>query len=583
MEERKNSRCYAVAFAFVAVAIAFYVFEAVVMLINSAEVGVFSELLILSVVVGVAALALAVLSLTVFKSKRKIKVLFLILAAVLIFLAAMGAVYGYGEKGGPEWLIKHDLGGFTFDAAVGAVALIVAFVIMIVVTIVATAEVRAEKRVINKQKRAEKRLELAAIKEKNAAEAEEKRKLREEEKARLAEEKRIEAEKLAEERKIAAESRAEEKRLSELKAAEEKAVRDREKAAKKAVSAEVAATSIATTAQTDFTIDDSRPETAVDVLSEKAERKLKIYPFVLAGISLIVTLMFTFVRWSGDETVAKIKFFLFSAVCYQWVLFGIHILRNVKGGLRYLGILAILFAPIGYAMLAVKNTDETRFFVNTIICLVPYNGNKFMLGYLIDTIFGSVAAYATWEYYAAGMAISVWFGTLVYFLVPSKGKLSGALGKDGWVRYFACAFMTALVGVVLVAIVVALVIMIIVGLFGTSSSTSSSHSSGSSGSAGDSSGSDEATEEDDRFNKTIVLGDLRSVGINGDTVTDLNSGREYRIYNYHSNTGYFEDENRNVYYHSSNGEVIVTGEHRGYSESEYEADNRIRDEVGFTR
>lgn len=64
MKREKNSRCYAVAFAFVAVAIAFYIFEAVVMLINSAEVGVFSELLILSVVIGVAALALAVLSLT---------------------------------------------------------------------------------------------------------------------------------------------------------------------------------------------------------------------------------------------------------------------------------------------------------------------------------------------------------------------------------------------------------------------------------------------------------------------------------------------------------------------------------------
>ncbi len=64
MKREKNSRCYAVAFAFVAVAIAFYVFEAVVMLINSAEVGVFSELLILSVVVGAIALALAVLSLT---------------------------------------------------------------------------------------------------------------------------------------------------------------------------------------------------------------------------------------------------------------------------------------------------------------------------------------------------------------------------------------------------------------------------------------------------------------------------------------------------------------------------------------
>lgn len=580
MEEGKRSgRCYVAAFVVFAVAFALYVFEAAIMLINSAEVNVFSALLILSVVIGAIALALAVLSLTVFKSNRKIKVLFLILAAALILIASFFAVYGYGEKGGPEWLIKHDVGGFTFDAIVGAAALIVAIVALIVVSITATAEVRAEKRVINKQKRAEKKAENEIVKARNAEKAEEERKIREEERARLAEEKRLEAEKLAKERKIAAESRAEEKRLADLKAAEEKEEREREKAAKKAVAAEVASTAISSTAPADFINEDSQPEVVPDV-SGKAERKLKIYPFVFAGISLILTFMFTFARWSGGETVMKIKFFLFSAICYQWVLLGIHILRNVKGGLRYLGILAILFAPLSYAMLAVRNTDETRFFVNMIMCLVPYNGNKFMLGYLIDTIFGSVSSYTTWEYYSSGMAISLWLGTLVYFLVPSKGKLSGVLGRDGWVRYFACALMTALVGFVVVALIVALVLAIIWGLVGSSSSSaSSSYSGGSSGS----SGSGEPTEEDDRFNKTVVLGDLRDVRINGDTVTDLNSGREYRIYNYHSNTGYFEDENRNVYYHSSNGEVVVTGEHRGYSESEYEADNRIHDEVGFTR
>ena len=169
MEEGKRSgRCYVAAFVVFAVAFALYVFEAAIMLINSAEVNVFSALLILSVVIGAIALALAVLSLTVFKSKRKIKVLFLILAAALILIASFFAVYGYGEKGGPEWLIKHDVGGFTFDAIVGAAALIVAIVALIVVSITATAEVRAEKRVINKQKRAEKKAENELVKARNA-------------------------------------------------------------------------------------------------------------------------------------------------------------------------------------------------------------------------------------------------------------------------------------------------------------------------------------------------------------------------------------------------------------------------------
>ena len=170
-EGKRSGRCYVAAFVVFAVAFALYVFEAAIMLINSAEVNVFSALLILSVVIGAIALALAVLSLTVFKSKRKIKVLFLILAAALILIASFFAVYGYGEKGGPEWSIKHDVGGFTFDAIVGAAALIVAIVALIVVSITATAEVRAEKRVINKQKRAEKKAENEIVKARNAEKA----------------------------------------------------------------------------------------------------------------------------------------------------------------------------------------------------------------------------------------------------------------------------------------------------------------------------------------------------------------------------------------------------------------------------
>lgn len=579
-KENMGGRCYIAAFITVMVAFAFYVFEAGVMLVNSADVNIFSEFLILSVVIWVAAVAFAVFSVTLFKSKRRMKILFLISAAVLTFLASLCAVYGYGTKGGNEWAIKHNVNGFSFDVLVSLVAELADLLALIVVLPVSTAEVRAERRVIRKQKRAAKKADLEIVRARRIAEAEERKRLKEEERSRLLEKKRVDAEKIENERKIAADKRAEEKRITELKKADEKAEREREKMAKKSVAAEASSVFV-----TDFTpiepTNEDAGATEKEPAASKRERKLKVYPFVFAGVSLILTLTFVFMRWSGDETVNKVKFFLFSAICYQWVLLGIHIIRNVKGGLKYLGILVMALAPVSYAMLAVKNTDETRFFVNVIACFLPYNGINIMFAYLIDTIFGSISAYNTWEYFAAGMAISMWLGTLVYFIVPSKSRLSGVFGRDGWVRYFVCALMTAFFGLVLIVLVVALAFVIIGKLVGLSSSSSSYYSGSSE--AGEVSECGESAEEDDRFNKTLVLGDLRDVSINGDTVTDLNSGREYRIYNYHSNTGYFEDENRNVYYRSSNGEVIVTGEYRGYSENEYEADNRIHEKVGFTR
>lgn len=81
----------------------------------------------------------------------------------------------------------------------------------------------------------------------------------------------------------------------------------------------------------------------------------------------------------------------------------------------------------------------------------------------------------------------------------------------------------------------------------------------------------------------IIFDGMRHVKIDNNYLIDLDTNREYRIYNYHSNTGYFEDENGNVYYFCMNNELLITGDYRRYGESEYEADNRIHSNVGFTR
>ena len=85
-------------------------------------------------------------------------------------------------------------------------------------------------------------------------------------------------------------------------------------------------------------------------------------------------------------------------------------------------------------------------------------------------------------------------------------------------------------------------------------------------------------ENDDRLYKTCPFdleGECRLDDENTPQYLIGGSGTEYRIFNYHRNTGYFEDENGNIYYHQNN-KFIKTGLFRKHGESEYEADERAR-------
>ncbi len=86
---------------------------------------------------------------------------------------------------------------------------------------------------------------------------------------------------------------------------------------------------------------------------------------------------------------------------------------------------------------------------------------------------------------------------------------------------------------------------------------------------------------DDRNYKTVVLEGVRHGKLNDTAtatyITDTQTGREYRIYHYHKNTGYFEDENSNIYYFNEFRDldnVEYMGKYRRYNQSEWDADNR---------
>ena len=134
-----------------------------------------------------------------------------------------------------------------------------------------------------------------------------------------------------------------------------------------------------------------------------------------------------------------------------------------------------------------------------------------------------------------------------------------------------------LIGIPLILIeVIVFVILMIVRLFVILLEAVTDHSFSSTSSSSNASSRNE--ENDDRLYKTCPFdleGECRLDDENTPQYLIGGSGTEYRIFNYHRNTGYFEDENGNIYYHQNN-EFIKTGLFRKYGESEYEADERAR-------
>ena len=134
-----------------------------------------------------------------------------------------------------------------------------------------------------------------------------------------------------------------------------------------------------------------------------------------------------------------------------------------------------------------------------------------------------------------------------------------------------------LIGIPLIVIeVIVFVILLIVRLCLIFLESLTEHSFSSTSSSSNASSRNE--ENDDRLYKTCPFeleGECRLDDENTPQYLIGGSGTEYRIFNYHRNTGYFEDENGNIYYHQNN-KFIKTGLFRKYGESEYEADERAR-------
>lgn len=271
-------------------------------------------------------------------------------------------------------------------------------------------------------------------------------------------------------------------------------------------------------------------------------------------------------------TASLIFYYLIPIISFQFWLFSFQIIKNETNKKKWFSLFLIPVGILFFAIMSQHVTTEDRFFVNIIgqfIPLVMDDGSMlpsivmpFMPVFNFDGINQIIINGNSWSHLFAFMNATLIYGIIAYFALPKK-----LLKRYGNARYFVSLFISPLLTLILLVALLSLALWIVIKFFlGGNSSTSTVSTN-------------DVSNNDTRLYKSSPL-DLESEGRFDDE--DLphyfigGSGKEYSIYNYHKTTGYFEDENGNIYYKTMSNEFVKTGLHREYGESEYEADERAK-------
>lgn len=272
-------------------------------------------------------------------------------------------------------------------------------------------------------------------------------------------------------------------------------------------------------------------------------------------------------------TTSLIFYYLIPIISFQFWLFSFQIIKNETNKKKWFSLFLIPVGILFFAIMSQHVTTEDRFFVNIIgqfIPLVMDDGSMlpsivmpFMPVFNFDGISQIITNGQSWSHLFAFMNATLIYGIIAYFAIPKK-----LLKRYGNARYFVSLFISPILTLILLVVLLCLALLIMEKFLGGSSSSSASTSS-----------TNNVSDNDTRLYKSSPL-DLESEGRFDDE--DLphyfigGSGKEYSVYNYHKNTGYFEDENGNIYYKTMNNEFVKTGLHREYGESEFDADERAK-------
>lgn len=273
-------------------------------------------------------------------------------------------------------------------------------------------------------------------------------------------------------------------------------------------------------------------------------------------------------------TTSLIFYYLIPIISFQFWLFSFQIIKNETNKKKWFSLFLIPVGILFFAIMSQHVTTEDRFFVNIIGQFIPLlmgnNGNMLptivmplMPIFNFEGIRQTVIDGESWNHLYAFMNATLIYGIIAYFAIPKK-----LLKRYGNARYFVSLFINPILTLILLVALLCLALWIIGKFLGGSSSSSASTTS-----------TNNVSNNDTRLYKSSPL-DLESEGrFDDDNLPHYfigGSGKEYSVYNYHKNTGYFEDENGNIYYKTMNNEFVKTGLHREYGESEFDADERAK-------
>ena len=189
---------------------------------------------------------------------------------------------------------------------------------------------------------------------------------------------------------------------------------------------------------------------------EQEVQKLKLFPLITGGVSLLVMILLCVLPRGFGET---LNVFIVPAVAISFILLGIYLIRNLKKYLNLLGIVAIVFGVLAYPIMANSLVFDIGggFFKFLVMQFVPFTNGTICVWELLNFVLdGFMITADTALLYNAAMSTTLYVGGLVYLFFPASKILKNKqelVDKDSPLRFYICMF-SAVTAVLVVLILI---------------------------------------------------------------------------------------------------------------------------------
>ena len=302
--------------------------------------------------------------------------------------------------------------------------------------------------------------------------------------------------------------------------------------------------------------------------AHKPTEKIKLYPIIVAAVSAVVIFIFGCFGVSFKmNKFTGLLYFVVPILAFSIVLLGLYFTRYFKKYYKLFGILPIVG---GIILFIVATMGDSSFWGRQLVATItPIASKKLNIVVYFELLSSFVASrnnmiiISPIAAYASLMSISLYLGTLVYFLYPSKlferviPKV--AFEKDSLQRYLVSLLIVLVWPLVLVLLIVAGIKYYNLKI---AEKVKAEHSVGLA---------------ENNPNGAVIFANVEEadVVVEGSILYVHVKGEKYIAPVFYHSTGYFEDKNSNIYYFKDN-KVIVTGLFRPDTMTSYDADKEAQ-------